>query len=239
MFGPIRVVPPAAPRPERRPGDRVSELTRAVEALLFVATEPLSVARAGRADRGAARAGRAGAGRARRPLLRGALRGGARAGGGRIRVPRGRATAEACARLLERPPARGLSQAALETLAIIAYLAPVSRPEIARIRGVASDSAVAGPARARPDRGGRARPRRRAARRLPHDHRLRADVRPGGRRGAAGALAVRADRRRPPGAPCSPAPGRRPACRSGLTGSSPPPGSARGAPSSELIREGG
>src|ERR671929_231675 len=39
---------------------------------------------------------------------------------------------------------RALSQAALETLAIVAYLGPVSRPEIARIRGVAADSAVAG-----------------------------------------------------------------------------------------------
>ena len=39
---------------------------------------------------------------------------------------------------------RGLSQASLETLAIVAYLGPVTRPEIARIRGVAADSAVAG-----------------------------------------------------------------------------------------------
>jgi len=46
--------------------------------------------------------------------------------------------------LVERPAQRGLSQAALETLAVIAYLGPVSRPEIARIRGVAADSAVAG-----------------------------------------------------------------------------------------------
>ena len=49
-----------------------------------------------------------------------------------------REAAEACA------VQRGLSQAALETLAIVAYLGPVSRPEIARIRGVAADSAVAG-----------------------------------------------------------------------------------------------
>ncbi len=35
-----------------------------------------------------------------------------------------------------------LSPAALETLAIAAYLQPVSRPEIAEIRGVNSDSAV-------------------------------------------------------------------------------------------------
>jgi segregation and condensation protein B len=55
-----------------------------------------------------------------------------------------RAATEACARLFERPVQRGLSQAALETLAVIAYLGPCSRPEIARIRGVAADSAVAG-----------------------------------------------------------------------------------------------
>ena len=52
--------------------------------------------------------------------------------------------AEACGRLFERPVQRGLSQAALETLAIVAYLGPCTRPEIARIRGVAADSAVAG-----------------------------------------------------------------------------------------------
>ena len=55
-----------------------------------------------------------------------------------------RDAAEACARLFERPVERGLSQAALETLAIVAYLGPCSRPDIARIRGVAADSAVAG-----------------------------------------------------------------------------------------------
>jgi segregation and condensation protein B len=55
-----------------------------------------------------------------------------------------REAADACARLFERPVQRGLSQAALETLAIVAYLGPCSRPEIARIRGVAADSVVAG-----------------------------------------------------------------------------------------------
>jgi segregation and condensation protein B len=54
-----------------------------------------------------------------------------------------REAAEACGRLFERPVERGLSQAALETLAIVAYMGPVSRPEIARIRGVAADSTVA------------------------------------------------------------------------------------------------
>jgi len=55
-----------------------------------------------------------------------------------------REAAEACGRLFERPVQRGLSHAALETLAIVAYLGPCTRPDIARIRGVAADSAVAG-----------------------------------------------------------------------------------------------
>ncbi len=54
-----------------------------------------------------------------------------------------REAADACARLFEQPVERGLTQAALETLAIVAYLGPCSRPDIARIRGVAADSAVA------------------------------------------------------------------------------------------------
>ena len=54
------------------------------------------------------------------------------------------AAADACARLFERPVQRGLSPASMETLAIVAYLGPVSRPEIARIRGIAADSTVAG-----------------------------------------------------------------------------------------------
>jgi segregation and condensation protein B len=63
------------------------------------------------------------------------------AGGWAFRASRD--AADACARLLERPAQRNLSQAALETLAIVAYLGPCSRPDIARIRGVAADSAVA------------------------------------------------------------------------------------------------
>ena len=64
------------------------------------------------------------------------------AGGWAFRASR--EAAEACGRLFERTVQRGLSHAALETLAIVAYLGPCSRPEIARIRGVAADSAVAG-----------------------------------------------------------------------------------------------
>jgi len=63
------------------------------------------------------------------------------AGGWAFRASR--EAAEACARMVEKPAQRGLSQAALETLAIVAYLGPCTRPDVTRIRGVAADSAVA------------------------------------------------------------------------------------------------
>jgi segregation and condensation protein B len=50
---------------------------------------------------------------------------------------------EAARRLLAKPRMPPLTPAQAETLAIIAYLQPISRPEIARIRGVAAESAVA------------------------------------------------------------------------------------------------
>jgi segregation and condensation protein B len=122
----------------------VSELTRAVEALLFIASEPLSVpdlaeltdAPPERVERALDALGdrycepRSGV------VLERA------AGGYGFRAASD--VSEVCTRLVDRPPARGLSQAAMETLAIVAYLGPVSRPEVARIRGVASDSAVGG-----------------------------------------------------------------------------------------------
>jgi segregation and condensation protein B len=49
---------------------------------------------------------------------------------------------EAARRLLARPRTPPLSPAQAETLAIVAYLQPVSRPEIARIRGVNAESAA-------------------------------------------------------------------------------------------------
>jgi len=50
---------------------------------------------------------------------------------------------EAARRLLARPRTPPLTPAQAETLAIIAYLRPVSRPEITRIRGVNAESAAA------------------------------------------------------------------------------------------------
>jgi segregation and condensation protein B len=49
---------------------------------------------------------------------------------------------QAARRLFSRPRASALTPAQAETLAIVAYLQPVSRPEITRIRGVSADSAT-------------------------------------------------------------------------------------------------
>jgi segregation and condensation protein B len=122
----------------------VDQLARTIEALLVVASQPLTVDElAAAADDDAERvetalgllADRYREGRSGIVLER-------VAGGYAFRAAR--EAAEACGRLVERPVQRSLSQAALETLAIVAYLGPCSRPDIARIRGVAADSAVAG-----------------------------------------------------------------------------------------------
>jgi segregation and condensation protein B len=122
----------------------VDRLARTVEALLVIAAKPLSVEELAAAagdehERVETALGLLGSryreGRSGIVLER-------VAGGHAFRAAR--EAADACARLVERPVQRNLSQAALETLAVVAYLGPVSRPEIARIRGVAADSAVAG-----------------------------------------------------------------------------------------------
>jgi segregation and condensation protein B len=51
-------------------------------------------------------------------------------------------TEPAARRLLAKPRTPPLTPAQAETLAIVAYLQPVSRPEITRIRGVSADSAT-------------------------------------------------------------------------------------------------
>jgi segregation and condensation protein B len=121
----------------------VDRLARIVEALLAVASTPLSVAElAAAADDDPERVETA------LGLLGERYREG-RSGIVLEKVANGwalraaREAAGACERLFERPVERGLSGAAMETLAVVAYLGPVSRPEIARIRGVAADSAVA------------------------------------------------------------------------------------------------
>lgn len=125
-------------------GNPVDRLARTLEAVLVVSSQPLAVRDLCRATEEPAERVETALG-----LLAGRYREGRSgivlehvADGYAFRASRD--AAEACGRLVERPVQRGLSQAALETLAIAAYLGPVTRPEIARIRGVASDSAVAG-----------------------------------------------------------------------------------------------
>jgi segregation and condensation protein B len=133
MDSPLRLVAP----------DPLDELARTVEALLVVASAPLPVDELAaaaddepeRIEEALALVGeRFAEGRSGIVLEH-------VAGGWAFRASR--EEADACARLFERPAQRNLSQAALETLAIVAYLGPCSRPDIARIRGVSADSAVA------------------------------------------------------------------------------------------------
>ena len=133
MDSPLRLIPT----------DPLDKLARTLEALLVVASTPLQVEElAAAADDDPERVGDAlrlvseRFAEERSGIVLEHV-----AGGWAFRA--GREEAAACARLFERPAQRNLSQAALETLAIVAYLGPCTRPDIARIRGVAADSAVA------------------------------------------------------------------------------------------------
>ncbi len=128
----------APPRPEED-----AALVRVVEALLFLAPDPLSVAELAEATETEAEQVTAALG-----ALHAQLSGGARglqlrevAGG--ITLATDPIAEDAARRLFSRPRVASLSPAQAETLAIVAYLQPVSRPEITRIRGVSADSATA------------------------------------------------------------------------------------------------
>ncbi len=127
----------SAPEPE------TPALARTVEALLFLSADPLTpaeLAEATEVGEGAIMAALTLLGEQYAPGRRGmALR---ELGGGwtLASVPE---TEEAARRLFSRPRIATLTPAQAETLAIVAYLQPVSRPEISRIRGVSADSATA------------------------------------------------------------------------------------------------
>jgi segregation and condensation protein B len=119
----------------------MSALARQIEALLFLAPEPVAVdelADAVQAGEDAVREALAELGEAldgRGVVLR-------EVAGGWALASHPDAE-EAARRLLARPRTPALTPAQAETLAIVGYLQPVSRPEVARIRGVASESATA------------------------------------------------------------------------------------------------
>jgi segregation and condensation protein B len=121
----------------------MSELARIIEALLFLASDPVGLAEltevtgesttaVGAALEELAAACAPG----ERGLLLRELAGGYTLASDPIAEDAARA-------LLAKPRLATLTPAQLETLAIVAYVAPVSRPEIARIRGVNADSPVA------------------------------------------------------------------------------------------------
>ena len=120
----------------------MNDLVRVVEALLFLSPQPVPVAEL-------AEACRAGEGEVIEALAR--LREHYAEGwrgvvlrevAGGFALAADPVAEPAARRLLARPRTPALTQAQAECLAIVAYLQPVSRPEIARIRGVASESAV-------------------------------------------------------------------------------------------------
>jgi segregation and condensation protein B len=121
-------------------GDR---LAQTVEALLFLSPDPISAAELAEAIEagedavaGALEELERGLGADRRGVMLRKVAGGYTLAA----VPEAE---DAARRLLAKPRTPPLTQAQAEVLAIVAYLQPVSRPEIARIRGVSSDSAVA------------------------------------------------------------------------------------------------
>jgi segregation and condensation protein B len=129
-----------APEPD---GDAQPSVVRAVEALLFLSTDPLSpaeLADAAEVGEGAIQAALAVLAEHYAPGLRGIV---LRELGGGWTLASDPSTEDAARRLFSRPRISTLSPAQAETLAIVAYLQPISRPEITRIRGVSADSASA------------------------------------------------------------------------------------------------
>lgn len=120
----------------------MSDLARAVEALLFLSPQPVSTA-----DLAVATEATEGQVAEALEVLREDLAEGRRGivlreVSGGVALAGDPAFEEAARRLLARPRTPPLTQAQAETLAIVAYLQPVTRPEVARIRGVTSESAV-------------------------------------------------------------------------------------------------
>lgn len=123
--------------------DRPSDLSADLEALLFLAPSPVSVgelADACETDEAEVETALSELERRLGDSGRGVV---LRRVAGGVALASAPDREDAARRLLARPRTPPLTKAQAETLAIVAYLQPVSRPEIARIRGVSSESAVA------------------------------------------------------------------------------------------------
>ncbi len=131
------------PQAEASPADEdLAQLGRVVEALLFLGSDPLTtreLADATQADELAVAAALELLTEQYAPGRRGLQ---LRELAGGYTLASDPLAEDAARRLLSRPRAATLTPAQAETLAIVAYLQPISRPEITRIRGVSADSAV-------------------------------------------------------------------------------------------------
>ncbi len=123
-------------------GHPLNELARIVEALLFLSSEPIPVTDLAEAcEVGEGEVVEALA-RLREHYAEGYRGVVLREVAGGFTLATDPVAERAARRLLAKPRTPPLTQAQAECLAAVAYLQPVSRPEIARIRGVASESAV-------------------------------------------------------------------------------------------------
>jgi segregation and condensation protein B len=124
-------------------GPTGEELERILEALIFLSSDPVPVetlAEASEADEVAVAEAVAALLQRYAPGERGIT---LREVAGGLTFATDPIAEDAALRLLAKPRMPPLTPAQAETLAIVAYLQPVSRPEIARIRGVSSESATA------------------------------------------------------------------------------------------------
>ncbi|MEA2354634.1 MAG: segregation and condensation protein [Solirubrobacteraceae bacterium] len=121
----------------------MDDLARVVEALLFLSSEPVSLGELADASEEPVEAVEeavAALADAYAPGRRGLV---LREVAGGLTLASDPLAEPAARRLLAKPRLAALTPAQLETLSIVAYLQPASRPEIARIRGVDADSPVA------------------------------------------------------------------------------------------------
>jgi segregation and condensation protein B len=121
----------------------VSELARVIEALLFLASEPLSAAELCEAAAASTEELESALGELADEYAEGRHGLHLRQLAGGFTLATDPLAEPAARRLFAKPRTEALTPAQAETLAIIAYLQPVSRPEITRIRGVSADSAAA------------------------------------------------------------------------------------------------
>jgi segregation and condensation protein B len=120
----------------------MSDLARSVEALLFLSAQPVAVADLARATETTEGQVTEAIELLREDLAEGRRGIVLREVGDGFALASDPVSEGAARRLLAKPRTPPLTQAQAETLAIVAYLQPVSRPEVARIRGVSSESAV-------------------------------------------------------------------------------------------------